>query len=292
MRTVLSTYSLSHFAIGGTPTQLETIGIAKSLGYQAVEICEIWPHDGSSRTEYAKKLKAECDRLSMPVAAYVTGSELLACDNLDAEIERVCGEVDIAEILGAPKMRHDVTTGYPHGTQGSRSFATALPVLAAACEKITRYAAEKNIRTMVENHGQFFQDPDRVESLITTVAHPNFGLLIDIGNFTDADVDPIAACSRLAPYAIHVHAKDFHMKSGAEMHPGDGYYTTRGRNYIRGAVLGHGNVPVVQCLSILRQAGCSGDVTVEFEGIEDPVYGCKLSLEYLNRVLAAISADI
>lgn len=291
MRTTLSTYSLSHFAIGGIPTQLETIEIAKNLGYQAVEICEIWPHDGSSRTDYAKRIKKECDRLEMPVAAYVTGCDFLRCDDIEKETARVCAEVDIAEILGAPKMRHDVTIGFENGKQPSGGFASVLPTLAAACEKITRYAAEKNIRTMVENHGQFFQHPDRVESLVNAVAHPNFGLLVDIGNFLDGDIDPITACARLAPYAIHVHAKDFHLKPGTELYPGDGYDITLGRNYIRGAVLGHGNVPVVQCLSILHHAGYNGDVTVEFEGIEDPSYACQLSLKYLERALAAVANE-
>ena len=32
---------------------------------------------------------------------------------------------------------------------------------------------------MVENHGYFAQDSDRVEKLINAVDHPNFGLLLD-----------------------------------------------------------------------------------------------------------------
>lgn len=292
MRIALSTYSLSHFAIGGTPTQLETIAKAKELGYDSVEICGIWPHDGSSVTEYAKRLREECERLEMPIASYVTSAEFLQCDNVQEELEKVYREVDIAEILGAPKMRHDVSLGYPYGTPGNPGFETALPLLADCCRKVTRYAAEKGIRTMVENHGQFFQDIYRVEKLVNTVADPNFGLLVDIGNFLDADVDPVQACSRLSQYAIHVHAKDFHWKSGTEMYPGDGYYITRGRNWFRGAVLGHGNVPVKQCLSILNHAGYDGDIVVEFEGIEDPSYGCQLSLEFLRRVVKDIENEM
>ena len=38
---------------------------------------------------------------------------------------------------------------------------------------MTEYAAAKGIKTMVENHGFFCQDSDRVEKLVTAVAHPN-----------------------------------------------------------------------------------------------------------------------
>jgi len=41
---------------------------------------------------------------------------------LDAEIQRVKGEVDIARLLGAKTMRHDATIGFPQGTQGTKGF--------------------------------------------------------------------------------------------------------------------------------------------------------------------------
>ena len=53
-----------------------------------------------------------------------------------------------------------------------------------------------------------------VEKLINAVAHPNFGALVDIGNFSCADEYNPASVGIMAPYAIHAHAKDFHIKSG------------------------------------------------------------------------------
>ena len=40
---------------------------------------------------------------------------------------------------------------------------------------------------------------------------------------------------------------------------------------------------VRQCLSILRTAGYDGDVVMEFEGLEDPAFACKVGLDYLQR---------
>ncbi len=287
MQYALSTYSLCAYAEDGTLPQLGCIAKARELGYDAVEICEIWPHDGSSRLDYAKRLREECERLSMPVAAYVTGGNLLVPDRA-AEIDRLCREADIAALLGAPKMRHDAAPDFP---DPPRSFARVLPELAEGCLAVTRYAESLGVRTMVENHGQFCQDSERVEALVNAVDHPNFGLLCDMGNFLDADEDPAQACGRIAPYVLHVHAKDFHCKPGTESRPDEYFYMTRSGNWIRGAIVGHGNVPIEACLRVLMCAGYDGSVTVEFEGLEDPAFACRASLANLRRMEARIRAE-
>lgn len=286
MRIAMSTYSMFRRFDDGSLNQLTSISKAKELGFDAMEIVEIEPHDGSTKLDYAKKLRDECERLGMPVICYCTGADFLRCENINKEIERVQKEVDIAAILGAPRMRHDATLGYPEGKRGNYGFDDCLPVLAMACKQITEYAKTLGIRTMVENHGHFCIDSTRVEKLANAVKDPNFGLLLDMGNFMDGDEELISAYSRVAPYTIHVHAKDFHFKSGEETDPGEGWYITRGGNRIRGAVVGHGCVPVKQCLSILFRNGYDGDITIEFEGIEDPEYACILGLSNLKRYIA------
>ena len=136
---------------------------------------------------------------------------------------------------------------------------------------------------MVENHGFFCQDSERVEKLVNGVNHPNFGLLIDMGNFLCVDEDPTAALGRLMPYAFHVHAKDFHVKSGNEPNPGEGWFQSRAGNYLRGAIIGHGDVPIVQCLRLMKKADYDGVLSIEFEGIEEPLKGIAIGLENLRR---------
>ena len=76
---------------------------------------------------------------------------------------------------------------------------------------------------MVENHGFFCQDSVRVEKLVTAIDHPNFGVLLDMGNFLCADDNPTTAVGRLLPYTFHCHAKDFHIKPGTDPYPGEGW---------------------------------------------------------------------
>ena len=116
--------------------------------------------------------------------------------------------------------------------------------LAKGCRAVADYPAQKGIRTMTENHGFFSQDSLRVEKLINTVASDNFGQLVDMGNFLCADDDPVTAVGRCAPYAFYVHAKDFIVKSGQGVNPGQGFFLSRGGNFLRGTIVGHGDVPV------------------------------------------------
>ena len=286
MKIAASSYSFSQAFRDGRLNQLTCIAKAKEMGFDAVEFVGITPHDGSSPTDYAKSLREECQRLDMPISNYTIGADFLNCTNLEDEVLRVKGEIDMGVAVGATSVRHDATVGYPKGSY--KSFDSILPIIAGACRQVTEYAAEKGVKTMVENHGTFVQDSERVEKLVTAVDHPNFGLLVDMGNFLCADENPAISVGRVAPYAFYAHAKDFHIKSPMEPNPGDGFFCSRNGTYLRGAIVGHGNVPVRHCLKALKQAGYDGYVAIEFEGMEDCIQGLTIGLANLRRYIAEL----
>ena len=279
MKYSVSSYSFSR---AGIP-ELDLPAKAKSMGFDAIEFAEI--HNGDmDKAEYAGLLRQKCDEVGIEISNYAIGANFLygSDGDLDAEVERLCREVDIASILGVPTMRHDAAWDYNKDDRAGRGFDNALPRIIEGCRRVTEYAETKGIKTMIENHGQFIQEATRVEKVVTGVAHPNFGLLLDMGNFLCADDDPAKAFGRLAPFGFYVHAKDFHVKSGDEPAPQNGFFTTRAGNYLRGAIIGHGNVPVYRCLKILKNNGYDGYVSVEFEGMEDPITAIKYGLENLK----------
>lgn len=286
MKFAVSSYSLYSLVNKGDYTEIQLISLAKEIGFDGIEFAEIHTPDGMDKTEYARLLKAECEKVGIEPVQYSVGADFIYGSNgeLQAETDRLKGEVDVAVALGVSGMRHDATGGYNDDEKKYKGFKQALPRIAEGYRAVTEYAQSKNIKTMIENHGCFCQDSDRVEAVITTVSHKNFGALIDIGNFLCVDENPVTAVSRLAPFVSYVHAKDFHFKSGSELEPCDGFFKTRGGNYLRGAVLGHGNVPVYQTLKILKDSGYNGYITLEFEGHEDPVTACKWGLNTLNKI--------
>ena len=175
MKIAVSSYSFSALLNNGSMTQIDCIACAQDMGFDAIEFVEILPHDGSTKEEYAQKLGNEVAKRGFSVTNFTVGADFLTGSggDIDAEITRVKKLIDIAELLGAKGVRHDATAGFQKGKRLYQGFDDALPRVANACRSITEYAASKGIRTIVENHGFFCQDSERVERLINTVAHPN-----------------------------------------------------------------------------------------------------------------------
>ena len=285
MKIGVSSYSFHNLVSSGVMTQLDVISKTKEMGFDVLEFSTLALPEGETLLGFAAKVRAECDRVGIQVANYTIGADFLNGSKGDwkAEAERLKDEVRVAAILGSPGMRHDATFGPAKGRTGAKSFDALLPVLADGCRAVTEFAATLGIRTMVENHGYFAQDSERVEKLVTAVNHPNFGWLVDMGNFLCVDEDPVKAVARALPYAFHVHAKDFHVKSGLEADPGEGWFPSRAGNFLRGAIIGHGNAPVSQCVRLLKQAEYNGVLSVEFEGMEDPLVGIAIGQANLRR---------
>ena len=287
MKVAVSSYSFSKAMRDGRLTLKECIAKAKEIGFEAIEFVDFnvtsTLPEGMTMMEYAKELRAECDRVGIAVTNFTIGADFQNRDTAE-EVERVKGMVDIAEAFGATGMRHDVASG----AKPYQSFDHALPKIAEGVRQVAEYAATKGIKTMSENHGFFAQDALRVEKLMNTVNHPNYGWLVDMGNFTCADEDPAISVGIGAPYAFYVHAKDFIIKPADGPNPGKFFFQSRNGNYLRGTIVGQGNVPVKHCLIALKKAGYDGYVAIEFEGMEDCILALEAGCENLKRYIAEI----
>ena len=287
MKVAVSSYSFSQAMRDGRLTLKESIAKAKEIGFEAIEFVDFnvtsTLPEGMTMMEYAKELRAECDRVGIAVTNFTIGADFQNRDTAE-EVERVKGMVDIAEAFGATGMRHDVASG----AKPYQSFEHALPKIAEGVRQVAEYAATKGIKTMSENHGFFAQDALRVEKLMNTVNHPNYGWLVDMGNFTCADEDPAISVGIGAPYAFYVHAKDFIIKPADGPNPGKFFFQSRNGNYLRGTIVGQGNVPVKHCLIALKKAGYDGYVAIEFEGMEDCILALEAGCENLKRYIAEI----
>jgi sugar phosphate isomerase/epimerase len=295
MKIGISSFSYERLTKTGRMSMKDTIAKAREQGFDVIELLDIWRQapDCDAPEKLAEELREEAANVGIELSAYTVAADFLRGSGGDMakEIERIKKAVHLAAILGVPCMRHDASYGFPPDYAGIRSFDSVLPRLRDACREIAEYAAGKGVKTMVENHGRFCQDSRRVEKLVTAVNHPNFGVLIDVGNFVCVDEDNAVAVGRLAPSALHCHVKDFHLKSGVEMHPGKGWNVSRGGNFWRGAIIGHGNVPLLSCIRALKQSGYDGVLAIEFEGMEDVLDGIALGRENLRRLIEMCVAE-
>lgn len=281
----VSLYSFYSAIQKGELTPLGCVEKAAELGFDAVEAVDFVNFSGTQEEKKAQalELKQAVEKCGLKFSSLAIGADFLNGSDSDQEkeIQRVKEYVDIAALLGAPRMRHDITAGYKG--ENYRSYESLIPTLAQAVREVADYAASKGVMTMTENHGFFSQDSDRVEKLYMAVDHPNFGLLCDLGNFLCADENPAEAVARIAPYTRYVHGKDFIVKPFYSEDPGEGAFRSRGGNFLRGTIIGHGNVPVKHCLHLLKAAGFDGTISIEFEGMEPCVDAVRIGLANLKK---------
>ncbi len=270
----------------------EILDKIKEIGATGVDfIPELKKEGVTIDLELAKEIRAYLDTIGLEAACMCQGAEFFGDRTIEEEKNRIINErLPVAKALGCPVMRIDVTFKGLPASETNRSYDRIIELVAPAFKEIAEAAEAMGIKLCTENHGRISQAADRIEKLINTVAHKNFGALVDMGNFTGVDGNHVWSVSTLAPYAFHVHAKDLFIRSGMLENPGRGYNLTKGCNYCRSTIVGHGSVPVKQCLKALSVAGYAGYVSIEFEGIEDPILGNTIGFENLKRYLEEIGA--
>ena len=285
MKISVSSYSFAQYHRAGKLDYITTMEKAHEMGFEAIEYIDLPGGSHEKECELAAVLRARADELGMDINAHTVSANLYqGSEEADKyEVERIKRKLDVAAILGAKVLRHDACWNIPK-TGNVRSFDAMLPTIAKNAREITEYAATLGIKTCVENHGKLCQDPDRVERLFNAVESDNFGLLCDMGNFLCADADPILSVAVAAPYAFHVHAKDFLFKPG-ELDCPDGFFTTLGGNHIRGTILGHGVVPIRSCITALKRVGYDAYVSLEFEGMEECIPAVTAGFEFLKKTI-------
>ena len=288
MKISVSSYSFQQYVAAGKLAHRDIIRRAHEMGFEAVEFIDLPASSYEEQVGYARFLRSEADKYGMTINAYTIGANLYqgSPEADEKEVARVMRQIDVAKELGASLVRHDVC-GKEKVEEKTVSFGKMLPTLATNARKIAAYAEELGIRTCSENHGFVAQDSDRVEALYNAVDHDNYGLLVDMGNFACADEDSARAVSRLAPYAIHAHAKDFYIRPfGSPEIEGEKSFLSRGCRRLVGCAVGDGDIPVAQCVAILKKAGYDGWLSIEFEGNGDCVEEIAKGLANLKSYLA------
>lgn len=281
MKIGVSSYSYSQYLKAGKLDLISVLQKAADMGFEAIEYTGLPEDTDLGRKTLANQIKAEASRLGLELSAYVVGGNLL-CDTpgaQQAEVERLKGELDIAAELGVRLFRYDVVGRLPQ----HRSFESVLEEVVPAMRGIADYGQSLGIMTMIENHGHAFQDYDRVEKIYHAVDHPNFGLLLDIGNFLCADQDNVFCVSRLAHLARHVHLKDFVIIDYYSDESKENCFKTRACNWLKGTAVGYGAAKTAQCLDILKAAGYDGCIDIEFEGPEDCVDELERGLAFCRK---------
>ena len=173
MKIGVSSYSFRKYIMSTGANYIDICDRAKEMGFDCIEFVNL-DFGGfnlmGTEEETAIAIKEHCDKIGLEIVAYTVGANLMA-DNVDEQVAALKKCVDIAALLGAPVMRHDVCGAIPK--DHLYNWQNAIERMAPYIREVTEYAEAKGIRTCTENHGFIFQPPERVEALIRAVGHKN-----------------------------------------------------------------------------------------------------------------------
>jgi sugar phosphate isomerase/epimerase len=281
MKIGVSTYSLFRAIEAGELSVTDAIAYIAEIGGEHVEIVPIG-FNLTETPELVEAIRKKAAQEGLEISNYAIGADFSGknAEEFELEIARVKQEVDIAARLGVKLMRHDAASP---SDISIKNYQIELPKLAEACRRIADYAAQYGITTSVENHGYFVQASDRIQTLIYATDRPNFKTTLDIGNFMCADENPAAAVKKNLAFASLVHFKDFYLRPSYN-DPGEGWFRTAHGNYLRGAIIGHGDIDMREVIRIVKQSGYDGYLSVEFEGMEECKLGTRLGLNNLRKL--------
>ncbi|MBP3962913.1 sugar phosphate isomerase/epimerase family protein [Paenibacillus lignilyticus] len=286
MQIGLSTYSLLNALKSGEMTVLDAIQWIADNGGEHMEIV---PYGFTlvDNPELADAVRNKAAEVGIALSNYSMPANFVQPDveSFEAEMARVKEHVDLVHRLGMKHMRHDVTAFTIAKEQMTIAwFEENLHLMVKGSQIIADYAAQYGITTTIENHGFSAQASDRVQRILHAVNRPNFKTTLDVGNFMCVDENPVIGVMKNLPYASLVHFKDFYFRPFDEPPGGGNWFRTSHDNYLRGAIVGHGEIPIRKITKLIKQSGYDGYITVEFEGMEECKEASRIAMDNLRTL--------
>ncbi|RMF40125.1 MAG: sugar phosphate isomerase/epimerase [Planctomycetota bacterium] len=208
--------------------------------------------------EYLFRLKRHCHLRGITVSGGAIRNDFCAADRekVEQDLQHTRTWVRHYAMLGAPVIRIFAGKEVP-----GEELDVTLARCAKNCMRACRDAARQGMMLALENHGGVTATADGLLGIVHQVDSPAFGVNFDSGNFRATD-DPYAELARIAPYAINAQIKvEIHRHGKTE------------------------ETDLERVLDILREAGYSGWVALEYEAAEEPRIAIPRWLERLKSLV-------
>ncbi|SDR74655.1 Sugar phosphate isomerase/epimerase [Polaribacter sp. KT25b] len=245
----LAQWSLHRAFKDGSLDPMDFPKIAASYGIYSIELVNSFYLKKVNDKTYWKTFKQRCDENKVSVG-------IIMCDRLGnlrnpnvkeriKTVENHYAWIDIAKYLGAHSIRVNAT-GKGNADEVALNAIDGL-------NKLSKYASEKDINIIVENHGGNSSNGKWLASIIKQVDKKNVGTLPDFGNFClkrDSDknclseYDRYKGISELTPFAKGISAKSYDFdKKGNET-----------------------KIDFLRMMKIVKNSGYKGYIGIEYEG--------------------------
>jgi sugar phosphate isomerase/epimerase len=182
--------------------------------------------------------------------------------------------IDIAADLRAPVCRV-----FGGGRKKDEEVAVQLSRTCDALKEVAAHAEAKGVVMALENHGGFPSSGEEQAEMIETVGSKALGATIDVGNYLSGGQEGIDGTKAAARHSRYVHFKDC-----MKLPTGETPWGWKPKS----CTVGVGAVDHEACLRVLKEAGYSGWVALEYEGPSPERIGVEESLYFMKKVIARV----
>jgi sugar phosphate isomerase/epimerase len=229
------------------------------LGLPGAELTSYYFPDNVD-DDYILKLKRHCHLRGVTVSGGAIRNDFCQSDmaKIEQDIQHTNLWTDRYALLGAPAIRIFA------GTQPKdQSWEATIDRCVSACQRVCQHAEKRGVWMALENHGGVTAKAEGLLEIVRKVNSPMFGVNFDCGNFR-ATSDPYAELEAIAPYAVNAQLKVDIAPNGKRE-----------------------DTDLERVLKILRDAGYSGWVALEYEASEEPKEAIPRWIDKLKKLVDA-----
>ena len=257
----LAQWSLNKAVRSGEQSPLDFAQNASELGFEGIEyVSQLYRNELEKMDDPKMAMDTLLHTLKEKSETYKVKNLLIMVDGegnlatLDDQeraqtIENHKKWVDAAKFLGCHSIRVNA--------HGEGTYEEVAEAAVKGLTALSTYAATQGVNVLVENHGGYTSDGQWLAAVMAAVNMPNCGTLPDFGNFCitegygsinskecDNAYDIYKGVSELMPYAKAVSAKSYDFDENG----------------------GQPKIDYVKMMQIVKDAGYTGFVGVEYEG--------------------------
>lgn len=248
LRLSLAAYSLRKYLApkADEPHKMDLfdfVDFCRAQGLAGAELTSYYfPNDVTD--DYLLRLKRHCHMQGVTISGGAIRNDFCSQDPaaVEADLAHTRLWVDRYALLGAPAIR--IFAGKEIANE---KLSETLSRCAKVCERACEHAKQKGVFLALENHGGVTARAEGLLEIVKQVNSSAFGVNFDSGNFRTTD-DPYAELAMIAPYAVNAQIK-------VEIHAAGKTQQT----------------DLARVLKVLRDAGYSGWVALEYEAAEEPL---------------------
>lgn len=267
----LAEWSLHKTLFAGELDHMDFPAKAKNdFGIHAVEFVNQFFKDKAEDTAYLSELKQRCEDLGVTtVLIMIDGEGQLA--ELDKEKRKTAVEnhykwINAAKFLGCHSIRVNAA--------GNGTYEEVQDAAIEGLGSLAKYGEKEGINVIVENHGEYSSNGNWLSTVMKEIDNPFCGTLPDFGNFCIKasyengqrncleEFDRYEGTRLLMPFAKGVSAKSYDFDA-------DGLEKT---------------MDYFKLMEIVKEAGYTGHVGIEFEGNMPEEEGIRATKKLLEMV--------